>query len=219
MPLGVVTGLELEARIARRAGLWAICGGAGPAAAMAAAERLVQSGATGLASLGIAGGLSPALPTGGIVIARAIVTEEMRFACDAEAVERLAAQLPAAWQGALYGTSRPIARAAQKLALFHAAGLLAADMESHGVARAAQRRRVPVIALRVVADPADLDLPPAALAGLGREMPEAIGGMLAKLVKRPSQLPELARLARRTAAAMAELPRCAAALATLPAAA
>ena len=70
MALAVVTGLEAEARIARRAGLDALAAGGGPGAATRAADDLVRRGATALLSFGIAGGLDPALRTGTVVVGR-----------------------------------------------------------------------------------------------------------------------------------------------------
>ena len=102
--LAAVTGLEAEARIARRAGLDAEAAGGGPGAATRAAEALIARGATALLSFGIAGGLDPALRTGSVVVATAVATEAgEHLAADPDLTGRLAAHLPAAVKGVLLG--------------------------------------------------------------------------------------------------------------------
>ena len=47
--------------------------------------------------------------------------------------------------------------------MFDKTGAFAADMESHVVARIANERQLPFAVLRVIADPANQRLPPAAI--------------------------------------------------------
>jgi nucleoside phosphorylase len=95
MRFAVVTGLALEA--ARLDGREiAIVTGAG-AAAEAAAERMVEAGARALLSLGLCGGLAPALDTGDAVLATEVATLDGEcFATDAAWRESLEATLSAA---------------------------------------------------------------------------------------------------------------------------
>ena len=88
---------------------------------------------------------------------------------------------------------------------------IAVDLESHRVARAAERLRVPFLVFRVIADPADRDLPPAALVPLtrsGRPSPRVLGSIATK----PRQLSALLALARETRSALEALRRGAVAL-------
>ena len=64
---GIVVGLQAEARIARRLG-WPVAVGGGTASGAAdAVQRLIASGATAVVSIGLAGGLDPALRPGAIL--------------------------------------------------------------------------------------------------------------------------------------------------------
>jgi hopanoid-associated phosphorylase len=211
--LAAVTGLEAEARIARRAGLDAESAGAGLGAATRAAEALVARGATALLSFGIAGGLDPALRTGSPVVATAVATEGgERLAADPVLAAQFASLLPAATTGIILGADRPIATAADKAHLHVATGARAVDTESHLVALAAARHGLPFAALRVVADTAAHGLPPAATAGFVPAGRSPLRPVLVELARSPAQLPALLTLALRTARAFRELGRCAPAL-------
>src|SRR5690242_14126514 len=78
-----VTGLLAEAVIARRAGLQAICAGGRPertAAALADALVAAPHPPHALLSFGIAGGLDPALSSGAVIAASAVLVEGRRVA-------------------------------------------------------------------------------------------------------------------------------------------
>jgi adenosylhomocysteine nucleosidase len=62
--------------------------------------------------------------------------------------------------------------------------------------------------LRVIADPAERALPPAALAGLRMDGGIDVGAVVASLAKSPRQLPGLIRLANEAGRARATLLRC-----------
>lgn len=84
-------------------------------------------------------------------------------------------------------------------------GALAADLESGAVAQAAFDHGLPFAVLRVVCDPADRDLPPAAITALdadGRIRPAAL---LRSLARYPRQLPALIALGREAGLARAAL--------------
>ena len=109
--------------------------------------------------------------------------------------------------GAIAGVDRPVAHAAQKLALFAETQARAADMESHVVARAAAAAGVPFVVLRVVSDPSNRTLPLAALAGItgdGRINGAAVAGAL---LRRPWECMDMLALALDGAQAMRRLRR------------
>ena len=89
-----------------------------------------------------------------------------------------------------------------------ASGAAAADMESHVVARTAAELALPFAILRVIADPAERELPPAALAGMRADGGINVGAVLASLARSPRQLPALIRLAAEAGRARAALLRC-----------
>ena len=185
MTWGIVVGMEAEARIARRSGLRvALPGGA---------ARLLADGAGGLVSFGIAGGLTPGLAPGTLVIASEVVLEDGG---------RLPAGLPPGYavpEGALRapvaGAVAIVPGAAAKRDLHRRTGAVAADLESGGMARLCADAGVPFAVIRAIADPAERELPPAALVGLGPGGRVALGAVLASVAARPGQIPALVRVA------------------------
>ncbi len=81
-------------------------------------------------------------------------------------------------------------------------------MESHIVGRIAAESGLPFAILRVIADPAERQLPPAALVGMRSDGAIDFRAVLASLAASPSQLPALMRLTVDTARARATLLRC-----------
>ena len=190
--LGVVVGLAAEAEVARRLCTTVAVGGGDPAGAMQAAERLVEDGARGLISFGLAGGLSPNLNAGSVIVPEGVIDPAgHRWRADAGLSTRLGAV-----GGWLLAASDIIATRAAKRLAWQQSGAVAADLESGAVAEVAARHGLPFAVLRAVCDPADRDLPPAALTALdpaGRIRP---GALLQSLIRFPGQLPALVALGR-----------------------
>jgi hopanoid-associated phosphorylase len=216
MATGAVTGLAAEAQIARQAGLVAAAGAGSPKGTERAIRILIEQGVPGLVSFGIAGGLAPTLATGTLIAPAAVRTASGEgHWVDVEWHARLtraahAAGLPLV-VGGILGAETIAASAAEKARLHDATRAIAVDLESHRVAAAAARARIPFLVFRVIADAADRDLPPAALVPLtrsGHPSPRVLGSMLA----RPGQIPALLALARETRAALDALRRGATAL-------
>ena len=203
MTTGVVVGLVAEARIACRLHYPVAIGGGDTAGAEAAARRLVAQGATALLSFGLCGGLDPALRPGALFIPEAVLDGAVRHAASPAVVARFGAVTP----GVLLGGATIAATAAEKRRLHETTGAAAIDLESGAVARIAAAAGLPFAALRAVCDPADQDLPPAALTALDAK--GAIGPVrvLASLARHPAQLPALLVLAGHAAAARRALRR------------
>ncbi len=109
---------------------------------------------------------------------------------------------------AFAGVDLPLAGAAEKRALHARCGASLVDMESHIVARVAQRHGLPFAAIRVVADPAERQLPHAATVGMRPDGRVDVAAVLRSLARDPRQLPDLIRTARDARAAFAGLFRC-----------
>ncbi|MGH6719129.1 MAG: phosphorylase [Alphaproteobacteria bacterium] len=216
IPLGVVTGLRAEARLAEDAGLIARVAGGDATCAQACAERLAAEGARVLVSFGLAGGLDPALAPGTLVIADDVIDGTHRRATDPTWTGRLRGVLAGAVGGAMIGVGVPLATTPAKAAARAATGAVAVDTESHAVARVAQAHGLPFIVVRAIVDGATMALPPAALAALGCDGRIALGRVAASVIARPAQMPGLVRLARAHRRAMASLRRAATALSGLP---
>ncbi|BBK32603.1 adenosylhomocysteine nucleosidase [Stella humosa] len=186
MKIAIVTGLPREARIAAGAGLDVACRGPGPDGARQAAGELAARGADWLVSFGYAGGLSPDLAAGDLVVPTAVLDQAgRRWTC---------AGLPGfPMAGLLLGADRVMASRAEKGG---SAGLAAAvDCESHAVAAVASARGIGFSVVRVVVDAAGMALPAASLVAVDRSGRLRPAALLAALLRRPGDLPGLLRLA------------------------
>ncbi len=184
-----VTGLAAESRLLSR--FPAYVGGGTPEGARRQAEIAIAQGARALISFGLAGGLDPAIPPG--------------FVLRPERVAWCGTVLRADWGllGALGGATCGIllagesiaVTAAEKRMLREQMGAAAIDLESGAVAEVAAQHGIPFAVLRAVCDPADRDLPPAALAALDEA--GAIGFLRVgiSVLRQPWQIPALLALA------------------------
>jgi adenosylhomocysteine nucleosidase len=196
--IGVVVGMRAEARIARRFWSRVAIGGEG-------ARELLDGGARALLSFGLAGGLSPALRPGDIVVPAAVLSRGVRYAT-AKDVDGLP---KAGHDELIVGADAPVATVEGKRRLWRETGAAAVDMESGAVARIASERGVPFGVLRVICDPAERALPPAALAALDAHGAIGLMRVLASLVGEPRQVGALLRLAGDAAVARRGLRHCA----------
>ena len=203
-----VTGLSAEARIAAGAGVVAVAGGGDPARLALLVQAALARGAGAVISFGIAGGLAPGLKPGTVVIARAVHDGGARTEAAPGWVERLAAALPRARIADLAGVDAPVVGAGDKASLRGRTGAAAVDMESHVAARLAALHGVPFAALRVVADPAERTLPPAALLGMRPDGSTDLTAVLRSLGREPRQLAALVRTGLDARAAFSALRAC-----------
>jgi len=209
---GFVVGFAAEARIARGLRWPVTVGGGSPGGATAAARRLVEKGAIGLISFGLAGGLDATLPAGTLVVADAVRAGGREWRTD----PALNARLGGATGHLCLGVDRIIAGQAEKRRLGRETGAAIADMESAAVAAVAEAAGLPFAVLRAICDPAGRALPPAALVALdlsGRLVPARIAW---SILTHPGQVPTLLSLAREAAMARAALRRRLAALRNVP---
>ncbi len=187
----------------RRLGHPVAVGGGGAAGAEAAARRLMADGAAGLLSFGLCGGLDPALRPGTILIPEAVLDGTTRHATSPAIAARFGGPTP----HLLLGASQVAATAIEKRWLRETTGADAVDLESGAVARVAAETGLPFAVLRAVCDPAEQDLPPAALVALDGKGAIGLVRVLASLAARPAQLPALLALARQATAGRASLLR------------
>lgn len=209
MKVLAAVGLKREAEIAAGLGLEPVVGG-GDTQALAEKLRARCVGAHGIVSFGLAAGLSPALHTGTMMIATSVVDADApsrRFICHEGWQGHLLAAWPGARVGVMAGTSRVIASAEEKRAIAAQCGADCLDMESFATANVASHAGLPFAILRVIADEAGDDLPPAASVAMRADGGVALGAVLKSLVRHPAQLPSLIRLGRQSEKAFRELLR------------
>jgi adenosylhomocysteine nucleosidase len=200
------TGLEAEAKIARRAGLSAVVGAGNHRRTI----RVVEEAATAaecLVSFGIAGALKPGLRAGDIILSTEVVDDDRRWLSSDSLRPRISelAQQIGAIEGPVLGAQAAIATKADKRRAWRETGALAVDLESVVVARAAAALGIQFVVLRAIADPAVRELPPAALVPLKDDGTPAIGHVLASVLTRPRQLPTLIAVAREARQALQAL--------------
>jgi adenosylhomocysteine nucleosidase len=171
-----------------------------------ALKAAVAKQASAIISFGVAGGLVPGLAAGSKLVARAIITEDgARYYSDPAWSRRLADALGGATIGDIAGVDAPVAGCAEKRALHSKTGAHAADTESHVAARIAAAYGLPFAAFRVVADPADRQLPHAALVAVRPDGSIALGAIAGSILRDPRQVPQLLRIALDARAAFAAL--------------
>ena len=86
---GIVVGFAAEARVAGRLGWPVAIGGGRSEGAAQVAQRLIEAGAQALISLGLAGGLDPALRPGALIVPSTIIADDECLATDTELSARL----------------------------------------------------------------------------------------------------------------------------------
>ena len=190
-----VSGLASEARIAAGPGVVAIAAAGDPRRLAQLLEREIALGARGIISFGVAGGLAEHIGTGAWLVGRAIVTDELRWPCDAAWARDLVARLPGAIAADLAGVDAPVMRPAAKRALHRTTGAAAVDTESHVAAAIAAKHGLPFAAFRVVVDSVRRSLPPVASVALTPEGRISHAAVLRSLANTPSQIPTVLRTA------------------------
>lgn len=195
--IGIVTGLAAEATIARKLGQPVLAGGGTPWGAELAAEKLVAEGAKALISFGLAGGLYPDFRPGDIVVPIAVMEAGRIRPTNAELSDKLGGW----FGGMILAGSEIVVTAAGKSALAASWLCGSVDLESGAVARVAERHGIPFAVLRSICDPAERDLPPAALAALDDKGAITVGRVALSIVRHPGQIPSLIALGRDAARA------------------
>jgi adenosylhomocysteine nucleosidase len=192
--LGIVVGLDAEAKLARRLCPDAIIGisGATRAGADRAVSELVARGATRLLSFGLAAGLDPALRPGDLLVPDTVLVDGRHLATD----PLLRALLGPGTPGPLLHSDVLVVSSAAKVDLLVRTGCGSLDMESGPVALAAEAAGIPFAVLRAICDPAERTLPPAACIALQPDGKLQIISLLRSILCRPGQVPALLALGR-----------------------
>ena len=213
--LGVITGLTREADClnvfpSARRPLVRICAARTERAYNQSLE-LIAEGCQGLVSFGIAGGLMPDLKPGAVIIADKVVTQDGQIFETSEPwrgrfLETLGGGGDVHAQ-AIAGSDHVVATVAAKRALATDLSAVAVDMESHAVARAADKAGVPFLVVRAVADPLGRAIPEWVLGTISESGDARPGVVISGLLRNPLDFTVLMGLARDNAKAMAALRR------------
>ncbi|MBV8061515.1 MAG: hypothetical protein JO126_06200 [Alphaproteobacteria bacterium] len=214
MTLGILTGLETEAALARKIPNSIVtCSGARPARARVLAREMIAKGATCLMSFGIAGGLSSEAPVGSTVIATHIVSHDNAWNCDPAWITRLADLMPHALLGGVWGSETLVPTAEEKLALYNQSRCLSVDMESQCAAEIAAQSGVPMIVVRTVCDAAHMNVPPLVMNAIKEDGSTDVGRAVVSLLRYPRQIKSLIDVQKGVTIALQRLEACATLLA------
>ena len=202
-----ITGMAREAEIVSVADVAVLVGALQPQRLREQANIAAQN-ASGIISIGIAGGLDPQFRAGDVIVAAQILSEHARHHVDLAWMQRIAAKLPNAVVAPILGLDAMTSTREAKAQLLARYGAPAVDMESHIVAEVAATHHLPFASLRVVCDGADDTLPHAARNAIAPDGTVALGRVLGGLLLRPYEIPALIRLGNNSRKAFAELLRC-----------
>jgi hopanoid-associated phosphorylase len=191
-PIIAVTCLSFEAQVAAGPGVSVLFGAA--QRYIDKLEAAVEAGGSGIISIGIAGGLAPGLSPGDWVIASGVIADGVRIPTDNRWSQKLLTALPGAVHADISGVDAPVVAEADKRALHETHGTVACDMESHIAARIAARHGVPFAACRVIIDPAERTLPPAALVGMRADGRPDVFAVIRSVCQQPRQMFSLLRV-------------------------
>ena len=210
--LGIIVGVPSEARslakysiindepVRLRQGVTLDVSGVGPRRAGLASRRLLGKGATALLSWGSAGGLSPTLSSGSLLLPKTIIASDQSvYHVDLSWHKSLCSRLEGQVEfhtGPLAESATVVSTPAEKAILFQQTGAIGVDMESAAVAAVAQGARVPFVAVRAVADSTDITLPNSALNACDEFGRLNFLRLIRGIAMRPAELFPLIRLAR-----------------------
>jgi adenosylhomocysteine nucleosidase len=166
-----------------------------------------------LVSFGFAGGLTPELARGTLIIGTEVVWEDSsrKWAANRGLVEQFQAAADAeslpVQQGRLVTSHCITADPTSKADLRGKSGACAVDMETVGIVEAAHEAGLPWVAVRAIVDGATDTLPPACLATLREDGHVATGRLIRMVCRSPQLLCHLLWLAGATAKARRHLSR------------
>ena len=172
--------------------------GAGPTNATAAAELLVAKGATRLISWGCAAALGASLKPGDLILADTLIDAEnngMAINADWHSdANHLLAKFVVVTPGSLAESVSIVSTSTDKKYLHSLTGAVALDMESIAIAKVAKQYTLPFLAIRVIVDPVEMNLPLAINHSLNDRGEVELKKLLAFLFLHPAELPGLIKL-------------------------
>ena len=173
-----------------------------------AADHLVQQGCSRLLSFGIAGGLTPKLRVGDVVFSNHVVTtldESYGKRPATKKVDGLSLGDAKPLQMSVCGVDEIVFHPTDKARLHQLTRAAIADIESHGVARAAKEAGIPFFVLRSVSDAVGDYLPEFVANGVNEDGTPNLKPILLALLKNPFRLGALLKLKGNTDTALAAL--------------
>jgi len=185
--------------------------GVGPLRLEMLVERVTRLRASGLISIGTAGGLSPDLAPGTLLVPkRILLSNGLVLPTDADwhaVIYRALKPLKPIDTGDLLTANELIRGPEQKRALHAKTKASAVDMESGQLAQLADQMGMRFLALRAVMDTVDDKIPGAAAVAVNEQGDTAWGALVNYLLKHPGDLVGMVRIAGRFQVAAGSLRR------------
>lgn len=204
--LGIICGLESEAKIARKIAFADVaCAAAQPLKARALARELVVRGASCLISFGIAGSLSSQINIGDLIIGNNLISASMRWPCDPMWINHLTTLMPHTKTGDCYGSEKLIGSVAAKQTLHQSTGCVCVDMESQCAAEVAAEANIPLVIIRTICDDAAMNVPPLVMAAVKPDGTIDVWGAIGSFIRQPSQIGAVFDIMRGTQSALKSL--------------
>jgi adenosylhomocysteine nucleosidase len=175
--------------------------GSGPLRLDMLVERVTKLRASGLISIGTAGGLAPDLAPGTLLLPKRILLHNgMAKTTDPDWRDHVYAALTPHFPvdtGDLLTAPELVRHPEQKRALHSDTKAVGVDMESGQLAQLAERIGIRFLVLRAVMDAVDDEIPGAALVAVNEQGDTAAGALLKYLLRHPGDLAGMIRTARR----------------------
>jgi nucleoside phosphorylase len=173
------------------------CSGTGPENAAKASQRLIDKGAKKLISWGCAAALKANLHSGDLVIPQTLLTErheELTIASPwlNDVLDQLSSLNP--FTGSLVESSSIVAESLNKKSIHQQTRAIAVDMESIAIVKIAIQNSLPVLVIRCIADPLNMNLPKAVSYALNDQGDVILVKLLWFLLTHPNELPGLIKL-------------------------
>ena len=172
--------------------------GTGPDNAKNAAEQLISKGSKQLVSWGCAAALDASLKPGDLALPKTLLTEsQQKLPIEPKWHQHAVRTLSPHFKlltGCLMESRHIVSSGRKKAVLHHATRCQTVDMESAAIAKVAEHAKIPFLAIRAIADPADMSLPEAITHALNEEGEIEMKKLLGFLATHPYELGGLIKL-------------------------
>ncbi len=172
--------------------------GAGAINASKASQLLVENGVTRLVSWGCAGALDALLKPGDLVVADKLIDADGYLVDDCcvisswyEAIIKYLPKKVSVHKGTLIESQEIISLSVVKEQLYASTAAIAVDMESIAIAKVARRHQLSFLAIRVIVDPASMNLPQAINHSLNDQGEVEMPKLLSFIARHPLEIPDL----------------------------
>lgn len=211
--IGFITGIKKEALILKQAANYPkskiISAGLKPGSAYSSAKQLAKEGCSTLISFGFAGALDPRLAAGDLVLPTSVMDPVGNiFNTDEILHTKISNHFSKKFTlagGKVFGSKKIIWTAKEKKMIFVRHRATTVDMESLGVAQAAQESNCAFLIIRAISDTASQDLPSESLRSIKLDHQIRLANIFWKLSTNLNEFPSMLQLAKNSRKARTKL--------------